>query len=90
VVWFEESLPAAALARADEASVTCEVFLSIGTATVVQPAAGLPFQALAAGATVVEVNPTSTPLTRAAHHVLAGAAGEVLPELLRLVAAART
>jgi NAD-dependent deacetylase len=90
VVWFEESLPQAALARAYEASAACEAFLSIGTATVVQPAAGLPFHALDAGAIVVEVNPTVTPLTRAAHHVLTGAAGVVLPELVRCVVAART
>lgn len=89
VVWFEESLPAEALARAHQASVSSEVFLSIGTSTLVQPAAGLPFAALAAGATVVEVNPTATPLTGAAHHVLPGPAGEVLPELMRRVAAAR-
>lgn len=89
VVWFEESLPEAALERAYAASAACDVFLSIGTSTVVQPAAGLPVHALAAGATVIEINPTATPLTRSVHHVLAGPAGEVLPELLRCVTAAQ-
>lgn len=82
VVWFEESLPAEALALAFERSGACEVFLCVGTSTVVHPAAQLPFHALAGGATVVEINPHPTPLTPRAHHVLTGAAGEVLPDLL--------
>jgi NAD-dependent deacetylase len=83
VVWFEESLPADALALAFERSAACDVFLCIGTSTVVHPAAELPFHALANGATVVEINPGATPLTPQAHHVLAGAAGVVLPELVQ-------
>jgi len=62
--------------------MTCDVFLSIGTSTVVYPAASLPFQALRSGATIVEINPQPTPFTDQAHFVLAGAAGAVLPELL--------
>lgn len=83
VVWFEESLPVAALALAFERSAACDVFLCVGTSTVVYPAAELPFHALAHGATLVEINPTATPLTARAHHVLNGAAGTVLPALLR-------
>ena len=82
VVWFEESLPPEALARAVARSADCDVFLSIGTSTVVYPAAELPLQALAGGAQVVEINPSPTPLTARAHHVLAGPAGEILPALL--------
>mgnify|MGYP001564478360 CR=1 FL=1 len=85
VVWFEESLPADALARAFKCSAACDLFVCVGTSTVVQPAAELPFHALAQGATVVEINPGATPLTRRAHHVLAGAAGDVLPALLRVL-----
>jgi NAD-dependent deacetylase len=48
---------------------------------VVAPASSLPFAALEAGATVVEINPTATPLTSRAHFALTGAAGEVLPAL---------
>jgi NAD-dependent deacetylase len=64
------------------ASTSCDVFLSVGTSTVVYPAAALPFEALRAGATIIEINPGPTPLTDQAHYVLAGAAGLVLPELL--------
>ena len=53
----------------------------MGTSTVVEPAASLPFLALEAGARVIEVNPQPTPLTRRATVSLAGIAGEILPLL---------
>jgi NAD-dependent deacetylase len=87
VVWFGEMLPADALARAEEAAEHCEVFLSIGTSAQVYPAAELPLRALSAGATLVEINPETTPLTRHAHFVLQGAAGVVLPQLAGKLAA---
>ena len=83
VVWFGETLPPAALERALAASRSCDLFFSIGTSTLVHPAASLPFEALQRGAIVVEINPDPTPLTARAHHTLRGAAGEVLPALLR-------
>jgi len=82
VVWFEEPLPGKEMELATHASVTCEVFLSVGTSTVVYPAAALPTEALQHGATVMEINPQPTPLTAKAHFVMTGAAGVVLPELL--------
>ena len=82
VVWFGEALPPQALDDALAAATSCEVFLSIGTSTLVEPAASLPFAALEAGAAVIEVNPTSTPLSARATIVLTGAAGEVLPRLV--------
>jgi len=83
VVWFEEPIPEAELELATTASTTCDVFFSIGTSTVVYPAAGLPSEALRSGATVVEINPQPTPFTGQAHFALAGAAGVVLPELMK-------
>ncbi|MCP5425012.1 MAG: NAD-dependent deacylase [Gammaproteobacteria bacterium] len=82
VVWFGESLPAAELHQAEAAAARCELFLSIGTSSLVYPAAELPFLALRSGATVVEINPQPTPLSQHAHFVLQGAAGEILPALL--------
>jgi len=82
VVWFGEMLPVDALARAEEAAEHCEVFLSIGTSAQVYPAAELPLRALSAGATVIEINPERTSLTRHAHFSLHGASGVVLPQLL--------
>jgi NAD-dependent deacetylase len=83
VVWFGEMLPAGAFEAASEAARECEVFLSVGTSSLVYPAAALPYEALESGATLVEVNPSETPLTGHADHVLDGPAGEVLPELVR-------
>jgi NAD-dependent deacetylase len=85
VVWFGEALPPDAIARAFAASQSCDLFFSIGTSTLVHPAASLPFEALQHGATVVEINPDPTPLTARAHHTMRGPAGEVLPALLRAV-----
>lgn len=86
VVWFEEPMPEAELEAAVRASTTCDVFFSIGTSALVYPAADLPFQARRHGATIVEVNPHPTPLTDAAHFVLAGPAGSVLPALMQELA----
>lgn len=82
VVWFHEPLPAQELFRAQAATVACEVFFSVGTSTVVYPAANLPFQAKDAGAIVVEINPSPTPFTGSADFVLAGPAGRILPLLV--------
>jgi NAD-dependent deacetylase len=82
VVWFGEVLPFGALKEASEAARGCDLFLSIGTSSLVYPAAALPHEALENGATVVEINPTETPLTPRVDFTLRGRAGEVLPELL--------
>lgn len=81
VVWFGEALPPEALAAALAAARTCDVFLCVGTSTVVEPAASLPYIALEGGARVIEVNPQPTPLTGSASVSLRGAAGEMLPLL---------
>jgi NAD-dependent deacetylase len=83
VVWFGETLPAAAFEAASEAAGGCDLFLSIGTSSLVYPAAALPHEALENGATLVEINAGETPLTGRADHVLRGRAGEILPELVR-------
>lgn len=83
VVWFGEALPRQALERAEAAVRACQVALSIGTSSLVQPAAGLPLVAKQSGALLVEINPNATPLSRHADHILSGPAGEVLPELVR-------
>jgi NAD-dependent deacetylase len=82
VVWFGEGLPPNAIQSAWEAAENCEIFFSIGTSTLVQPAASLPLFAHQNRAVVIEINPAPTPLTPQATYVLQGAAGEVLPRLL--------
>ena len=63
VVWFEEMLPEAALARAEDAATRCDVMLVVGTAAEVYPAAALPLSAKRGGALLVEVNPNVTALS---------------------------
>jgi NAD-dependent deacetylase len=81
VVWFGEMLPSDAIERAVEAAAGCDFFLCVGTSGLVEPAASLPFEALAQGALVVEVNPNGTPLSSHASVVLAGSAHSVLPRI---------
>lgn len=83
VVWFGEMLPSTALEAASEAARGCDLFLSIGTSSLVYPAASLPYEALENGAIIVEVNPAETSLTPHVDYVLRGGAAKVLPELLR-------
>jgi NAD-dependent deacetylase len=82
VVWFGEAIPRGPMLAAAEAAESCDVFLSIGTSSLVYPAAGLAESALRAGATVIEVNPDRTDLSPAADVVLGGPSGLLLPRLL--------
>jgi NAD-dependent deacetylase len=83
VVWFGESLPADALNHAFNAARTCDLFFSIGTSSLIQPAVSLPTQALSQGIPTVEVNLHVTPLTSSVAYALNGPAGEVLPWLVK-------
>ena len=82
VVWFGENIPQEALGAAAEAVDRCDLFLSIGTSSLVWPAAGLAEAAARRGATIVEINLDATPLTGQSHFVLQGKSGEILPELV--------
>jgi len=82
VVWFGELLPERALQRAWEAFAQSEAALVVGTSGVVEPAASLARVARAYGATVIEVNPTETPLTAHADYAFRGAATDGLSALL--------
>lgn len=82
VVWFGEALPQDVLSESLALSAACQVFLSIGTSALVQPAASLPLRAYESGAVVLEINPDATPLSEVARFVLRKPAGEIIPELL--------
>ena len=82
VVWFGESLPQDILQAAFDAARSCDLLFSVGTSSLVQPAASLPFEAKRNEAKVVEVNPERTPLSAAADYVLTGPAGVILPRLI--------
>ncbi|WP_130471059.1 SIR2 family NAD-dependent protein deacylase [Candidatus Magnetaquicoccus inordinatus] len=81
VVWFGESLPEPIWKQAEQATDHCDLLFSIGTSSLVWPAAHLPFQAKQNGATVVQVNPNATTLDPVADYNLRGLAGEIMPSI---------
>jgi NAD-dependent deacetylase len=82
VVWFGEMLPTNALESAIAAAEKCDAFFSIGTSSLVYPAADLWRRAKDSGAIVIEINKDPTPLTPLADHSFLGKAGEILPALV--------
>jgi NAD-dependent deacetylase len=81
VVWFEEAMPMNEFRQAVRAT-ECDVFMVIGTSSLVYPAAELPLEAGRNGATLVEINTTMTEITEDVHFHLDGPSGVVLPELV--------
>jgi len=82
VVWFGESLPQQVLMNSFFATKNSDVFFSIGTSAVVQPAASLPLEAKQSGAYVVEINTEPTVITNLIDESLLGKAGEILPQIV--------
>jgi NAD-dependent deacetylase len=82
VVWFGEELPQQAIQYAQKGAAACDLFMSLGTSSVVYPAAGLVDLALRAGARVLEVNPEETPVSRRADWSIRGTSGDLLPRLI--------
>lgn len=77
LVLFGDALAEPAWTAARQAVQDCDVFLAVGTSGAVYPAALLPFEAAASGATVLTVDPQPSDGCW-----LEGKAGEVLPKLL--------
>lgn len=82
VVWFGEALPQTALAAAWRAVENCGMFMSLGTSSVVEPAASLSRIATSIGAKTVEINLDETPLSPLVDVSVRGATGELLPKIL--------
>lgn len=82
VVWFGEAIPEQALNESCAAAADCDVFLSVGTSSLVYPAAGLATLAKQNGARVAEINPNPTMNAANFDFSLAGNSGAVLPQLL--------
>jgi NAD-dependent deacetylase len=80
VVWFGEAIDPDVLARCLDATA-CEVFLSIGTSSIVHPAAGLIARAKAHGAYTVEINPEPTGSATSLDLAVALPAEHALPAL---------
>jgi NAD-dependent deacetylase len=61
----------------------CNIFFSIGTFSVIEPAATLPYIAKEVSAVLVEINPQETILSKEADFLLRGYAGIIVPSLVK-------
>ncbi len=84
-VLFGEPLPRDRLQRSRALADTSDAFLVVGSSLEVEPAASLPSRAVRGGASLVVVNLDPTHVDDSAEFVFRRKAGEVLPELTRLV-----
>jgi NAD-dependent deacetylase len=84
VVWFGEQLPEEAFEHAVEAAAACDLFFSIGTSGLVEPAASLARVAGRMEAAVAVINLDEEVLAGEKVYHLTGPAGIVLPQLVQL------
>jgi NAD-dependent deacetylase len=83
---FGQTLPQDVLGNCQLAAEACDVFLAVGSSLVVYPAAGLPVVAKRAGARLIILNRTETPLDELADLVIHDEIGRVLPALVGVAA----
>ena len=79
-VSFGQSMPPAAMERAEAEALRCDLFLAIGSSLVVYPAAGFPVLAKQNGARLVIINREATQLDGLADLVLNCEIGQTLGE----------
>jgi NAD-dependent deacetylase len=85
VVMFGEPLPVQVLNEASQRSYGCDLFIVIGSTLVVYPSAYMPRYAHAAGAKLVILNLSPTPLDHQAAVLIRAKAGETMPEVVQKV-----
>lgn len=83
VVWFGELLPEDQYQESIACASSCDVLFSVGTSSVVYPAAYIPIYAKRSGAFLVEVNTNFTEISDLADMTLIGKSGEILPEIVK-------
>jgi NAD-dependent deacetylase len=77
-VSFGQAMPETAMQRAEEMTISCDLFLAIGSSLVVWPAAGFPVMAKRNGARLVILNREATELDAIADLVIRDDIGTVL------------
>ncbi len=82
---FGQSLPYDVLEKAFYHASHCDLFLTVGSSLVVQPANGLPLTARRAGAKLILINMSSTPFDTDMDVILKGQAGETMRLLMNKV-----
>jgi NAD-dependent deacetylase len=80
---FGQAMPEAEMRRATEVTLKADLFISIGSSLVVEPAASFPRIAKQAGASLVIINNQETPLDGIADLVIREPIGKTMNELLR-------
>ena len=86
VVWFGEALDDEVFSLAVDAALDADVFITVGTSAIVQPAASLPMAARENGALIVEVNPHATPFSPFADYSIRAGASDFFPALAAMLA----
>jgi len=81
---FGQSMPEDEMMRAREATLACDLFISIGSSLVVYPAAGFPIMAREHGAGLVILNRDPTELDQIADLVINDEIGPTLAEVVGL------
>jgi NAD-dependent deacetylase len=84
-VLFGEALPEAVLREASRRSSDCDLFIVVGSTLVVYPAAYMPVYALRAGAKLIIVNLSDTPLDAQASVLIRARAGEAMSNIVERV-----
>jgi len=79
---FGQPMPEAAMTRAHEESLACDLFIAVGSSLVVYPAAGFPLVAKKTGATLVILNREPTPLDDDADLVINAEIGPILKRVV--------
>jgi NAD-dependent deacetylase len=84
VVWFGESLPQDVWQNAMNFANKCDLMIIAGTSLVVSPANTLPIYAKQNNATLIEINPEDTVMSREMNLVIRNTSAKSLPELVSL------
>ena len=82
-ILFGEGLDYDLVAQATYACCHADVFISVGTSSIVAPVSMLHHYAQMNDATIIEVNPEDTPLSVVCDYKLQGTACDILPQLVR-------
>ena len=82
-VMFGEPIPPSVIDACFRETALCDCMIICGTSATVFPAASFPRMVKENGGTLIEANPSPTPLSESADIILRGPAGEYLPELLK-------
>jgi len=84
VVWFGEPLPQDVWQNAIDFASQCDLMIIVGTSLVVSPANTLPLYAKQNNATLIEINPENTEMSKEMNEIIRKTSTEALPKLVSL------